>query len=151
MTVAPRFWPVRVAQLDWLARLVQPARLAQLARCGSDRGYATIASAGIIAAVVALALVVASAVSRTADTHRAQVAADLAAVAGATALHTGQGVGQGAGGGGGGAGGGDACAVARETARLNGAELADCSITGADVTVAAVVGGAEAAAKAGPI
>ena len=146
MTAAPRFWPVRVAQLDWLARLVQPARLAQLARCGSDRGYATIASAGIIAAVVALALVVASAVSRTADTHRAQVAADLAAVAGATALHTGQGVGQGAGG-----GGGDACAVARETARLNGAELADCSITGADVTVAAVVGGAEAAAKAGPI
>lgn len=148
MTAAPRFWPVRVAQLDWLARLVQPARLAQLARCGSDRGYATIASAGIIAAVVALALVVAAAVSRTADTHRAQVAADLAAVAGATALHTGQGAGSG---GGGGAGGGDACAVARETARLNGAELADCSITGADVTVAAVVGGAEAEAKAGPI
>ena len=54
---------------------------------GDDRGYATIASAGIIAAVVALALVVAAAVSRTADTHRAQVAADLAAVAGATALH----------------------------------------------------------------
>ena len=138
MTAAPRFWPVR------RVRLGRPARLAQLAGCGSDRGYATIASACIIAAVVALALVVATAVSRTADTHRAQVAADLAAVAGATALHAGQGSGSGG-------GGGDACAVARETARLNGAELADCSITGTDVTVTAEVGGAEAAAKAGPI
>lgn len=117
---------------------VPRTRLTPATQLGDDRGYATIASAGIIAAVVALALVVAAAVSRTADTHRAQVAADLAAVAGATALHTGD-------------GSGDACAVARETAQLNGADLADCAITGADVTVAAEIGRAEAVAKAGPI
>ncbi|WP_328588354.1 Rv3654c family TadE-like protein [Corynebacterium urinipleomorphum] len=100
-----------------------------------DRGYATVLSAGIIAAVVALALVVAAVVGRLADSHRAQVAADLAAVAGATALHT----------------GGDACTAAHETAQLNRAEVADCRITGSDVTVIATAGRGEAAAKAGPI
>lgn len=105
------------------------------AKLCDDHGYATILSAGIIAAVVALALVVAALVSRTADSHRAQVAADLAAIAGATALY----------------GDGDACAVADETAELNGAAIADCQITGADVTLTAILGRAEAKAKAGPI
>lgn len=136
MTVAACSRPVRPARQARPVQLVRLARLARRARCGSDRGYATIATAGIIAAVVALALVVAAAVSRTADTHRAQVAADLAAVAGATALQT---------------GGGDACSVARDTAILNGAELGRCTITGADVVVSATVGKSEAVAKAGPI
>lgn len=100
-----------------------------------DRGYATVLSAGIIAAVVALALVVAAVVGRVADSHRAQVAADLAAVAGATALHT----------------GGDACTVSRQTAELNDAVVAECRISGADVTVTARAGRGEAVAKAGPI
>lgn len=120
----------------WLARLARLIRLVRPGRLGDERGYATVMSAGIIAAVVALALVVAAMVSRTADTHRAQVAADLAAVAGATALHT---------------GGGDACATARDTTVLNGAELDDCTIAGADVIVSATVGKSEAVAKAGPI
>lgn len=127
---APSAPTARSGRLAWPAR---PARFSD------DSGYATILSAGIIAAVVALALVVAALVSRTADTHRAQVAADLAAVAGATALHGGLAISS------------DPCAAARETTQLNGAELADCAVTGADVTVTAKVGGAEAIAKAGPI
>lgn len=115
--------------------MTAPVRRPRRGLLFDDRGYATVLSAGIIAAVVALALVVAAVVSKVADTHRAQVAADLAAVAGATALYTGS----------------DACAVAGETAHLNGAAVADCRITGADVTVAATVGRGEAAAKAGPI
>lgn len=114
---------------------IRPARLTRYPPLRGDRGYATVLSAGIIAAVVALALVVASAVGRVADSHRAQVAADLAAVAGATALHT----------------GGDACVTAKETAQLNGGDMNDCRITGGDVTVAAAVRRAEAVAKAGPI
>lgn len=116
-------------------RSVQPACPAWPALLRDDRGYATVLSAGIIASVVALALVVAAVVGWVADSHRAQVAADLAAVAGATALHT----------------GGDACTVARETAQLNGADVVDCNVTGADVTVTAATGRGEAVAKAGPI
>lgn len=129
MTTAAR------SRLVQRARLVQLGRLARRTRCGSDRGYATIASAGIIAAVVALALVVAALVGRVADTHRAQVAADLAAVAGATAVYAGF----------------DACSTARQTAELNGAELGQCAITGVDVVVSATVGKSEAVSKAGPI
>lgn len=124
-------WPAFVARpaLPALPASVRPNPLRD------DRGYATVLSAGIIAAVVALALVVAAVVGRVADSHRAQVAADLAAVAGATALHT----------------GGDACFVAAETAQLNRANIADCRITGNDVTVIATTGRGEAVAKAGPI
>lgn len=121
-----------------MTALSRPSRAARTARVGpliDDRGYATVLSAGVIAAVLALALVVAAVVSRVADTHRAQVAADLAAVAGATALYT----------------GGDACDAAGETAELNGAAVTDCRITGADVVVAATAGRGEAVAKAGPI
>lgn len=108
------------------------------AKLCDDHGYATILSAGIVAAVVALALVVAALVSRTADSHRAQVAADLAAIAGATALYTAQ-------------GDADACAAARTTAELNDAAIADCQIIGPDVTVTVTLRRAEAVAKAGPI
>ena len=51
-------------------------------RCGEE-GYATIAAAGIIVAIVSLLLIVAAVGSRVAARHEAQVAADLAAVAGA--------------------------------------------------------------------
>ena len=53
-------------------------------RCGEE-GYATIAAAGIIVAIVSLLLIVAAVGSRVAARHEAQVAADLAAVAGAWA------------------------------------------------------------------
>nr|VDG62151.1 helicase/secretion neighborhood TadE-like protein [Streptococcus thermophilus] len=109
-----------------------------------DRGHATILSASIVAAVVSLAMVVAGLVSHTAGTHRAQMAADLAAVAGATALYAGH-------------TGAQVCATAEKTASLNGAELRDCALDGADVLVTAAVstaGGArdaEATARAGPL
>ena len=77
-------------------------------RCGEE-GYATIAAAGIIVAIVSLLLIVAAVGSRVAARHEAQVAADLAAVAGAWALATGE----------------DACVAARDTAALNDALLTD--------------------------
>lgn len=70
----------------------------------------TVTSAGIVTAVIALAMTVALIGSSVADTHRAQVAAELAAVAGATALY--QGV--------------DPCTVAERTAQLNAATLEHC-------------------------
>ncbi|SDM06506.1 helicase/secretion neighborhood TadE-like protein [Corynebacterium mycetoides] len=100
-----------------------------------DRGYATVTSAGVIAAVMGLFLVVAAAGARVADTHRAQAAADLSAVAGAQAHYQGA----------------DACRVAAETAAANAAALTACELSGGDVIVAAAVGGAEARARAGPL
>ena len=94
-------------------------------RCGEE-GYATIAAAGIIVAIVSLLLIVAA---------EAQVAADLAAVAGAWALATGE----------------DACAAARDTAALNDAALETCTESGRDVIVTATVRGRSTQAKAGPV
>ena len=117
----------------------------RLEQCGrDDRGYATIISASIVAAVVSLAMVVASLVSHTAGTHRAQVAADLAAVAAATALY-------------GGHTAGEACGTARRTAEMNRADIAHCTVEGSDAVVTAAVRTsagarrAEASARAGPL
>jgi secretion/DNA translocation related TadE-like protein len=77
------------------------------------------------------------------DHRRAQAAADLAALAGAAAT----------------ARGAPGCAAADEVARLNSAELLDCSIDGATLTVRVSVTGPhwlgqqadlEAGARAGP-
>ena len=100
-----------------------------------DRGYATVVSAGIITAVVALAVVVAGIVSHVVGSHQAQVAADLSAVAAATALYTGH----------------EPCSAARTTALLNSAQVGQCAIAGVDVTVTVSVGRAKATARAGPL
>ncbi|AGF71359.1 Rv3654c family TadE-like protein [Corynebacterium halotolerans] len=100
-----------------------------------ERGYATVASAGMAAALIGLCAVVGAAASLVIAEHEARVAADLAAVAGAWALYRGE----------------DACAAAGRTAGLNGASLSECRIDGADVTVTAGIRGREVAAKAGPV
>ena len=99
-----------------------------------DEGSATVTTAGIITAVVSLALAVVALGVQVADTHRVRVAADLAAVAGASALYRGA----------------DACGAARHTAELNGARLGSCEFTAGDIVVAATRRGAEATARAGP-
>lgn len=100
-----------------------------------EEGSASVVAAGIITAVVALAITVIAIGARAADQHRVRTAADLAAVAGATALYT----------------GGNACTVAEETARMNAAAVRSCVIEGGDVTVEVRIAGAQATAKAGPI
>lgn len=102
---------------------------------GNDRGYATIVAAGIIVAIIGLLFVVLGAVRLVLADHQARLAADLSAVAGAWAVTQGE----------------DGCAAARETARLNDAELLDCTIEGADVTVTATVLTRSVKARAGPV
>ncbi|WP_049157888.1 Rv3654c family TadE-like protein [Corynebacterium aurimucosum] len=101
---------------------------------GED-GYATVVTAGIIAAVASLLLAVAAVASLVVARHEAQVAADLAAVAGAWEVAKGR----------------DACTKATEIAALNGAELGSCVIDGSDVEVTAQMRGRSAIARAGPV
>ena len=97
----------------------------------AEAGYATVATAGILAAISGLLLVVAAASSQAVAQHRTQVAAD----AGAWALAYGE----------------DACSAARHTAGMNDGQLQACVPEGDDVVVTAVVRGREAAARAGRI
>lgn len=106
-----------------------------ISRPRSDEGSATVTSAGIIAAVAALAFVIVAIAARVANSHRVAVAADLAAVAGASAYYLGA----------------DACQVAEHTLVLNDATLSTCSVTDGDVIVTAAKGAARASARAGPI
>lgn len=99
-----------------------------------DHGSATVTTAGITAAVVSLALAVVLIGARTADSHRARVAADLSAVAAASALYRGH----------------DACEWGRTTAEHNGAEVTSCKFVAGDVVVAVRLREAEATARAGP-
>lgn len=99
-----------------------------------DHGSATVTTAGIAAAVVALALAVALTGVRTADSHRARVAADLSAVAAASALYRGA----------------NACEWGHATAERNGAEVTSCEFVAGDVVVAVRLRDAEATARAGP-
>lgn len=100
-----------------------------------EEGYATVVTAGIIAAVASLLLAVAAVASLVVARHEAQVAADLAAVAGAWEVAKGR----------------DACTKATEIAALNGAELGSCDIDGRDVEVTAQLHGRSAIARAGPV
>ena len=100
-----------------------------------EEGYATVVTAGIIAAVASLWLAVAAVASFVVARHEAQVAADLAAVAGAWEVAKGR----------------DACTKAEEIAVLNGAELGSCVIDGRDVEVTAQLRGRSAIARAGPV
>ncbi|WIM67948.1 TadE-like protein [Corynebacterium breve] len=100
-----------------------------------DRGYATVTSAGIIAAVVTLLAAVAGVVQHQIGIHRAQLAADLSAVAAATALYEGF----------------DACAVAADTAGLNNSQLLECAVVDSDVVVQVAAGSAHQTSRAGPL
>lgn len=108
-----------------------------------DRGYATILSASIVAAVVSVAIVVAGIVTHVVNSHRAQAAADVSAVAAATAFYAGN----------------DACEVADTTASLNHAEVVSCQLVGGEANAGAItdalvsvkVGRSEAIARAGPV
>ncbi|MDK8898665.1 flp pilus-assembly TadE/G-like family protein [Corynebacterium aurimucosum] len=100
-----------------------------------EEGYATVVTAGIIAAVASLLLAVAAVASLVVARHEAQVAADLAAVSGAWEVAKGR----------------DACTKATEIAALNGAELGSCVIDGRDVEVTARLRGRSAIARAGPV
>lgn len=101
----------------------------------NDSGYATIASAGIIIAVVVLLAVVAVIIARVIAFHEAQVAADMAAISGAYSVAIGA----------------DGCAEAARIALANAADLDHCIIEGGDVQVAITVQGQTAHAKAGPM
>ena len=101
----------------------------------AEAGYATVATAGILAAISGLLLVVAAASSQVVAQHRAQVAADISAVAGAWALAYGE----------------DACSAAQHTAGMNDGHLQACTPEGDDVVVSAVVRGRDATARAGRI
>lgn len=101
----------------------------------AEAGYATVATAGILAAISGLLLVVAAASSQVVAQHRAQVAADLSAVAGAWALAYGE----------------DACSAAQHTAGMNDGHLQACTPEDDDVVVSAVVRGRDATARAGRI
>lgn len=106
-----------------------------LGQLRSEEGSASVTTAGIIAAVTALALAIAAVVAGVANTHRARVAADLSAVAAATALY--QGV--------------DACSAANDTAQANGGSVETCEVDEPDVQVSVRVGRAVQAARAGPV
>jgi secretion/DNA translocation related TadE-like protein len=109
----------------------QPGRLKPL---GGEDGYATVVTAGIIAAVTSLLLAVAAVGSAVAARHTAQVAADLAAVAGAWEVAKGR----------------DACSKAEEVAALNNARLDSCVVDDRDVEVTANLRSRSAIARAGP-
>lgn len=100
----------------------------------TDGGYATVVTAGIIAAVTSLLLAVAAVGSAVAARHTAQVAADLAAVAGAWEVAKGR----------------DACSKAEEVAALNNARLDSCVVDDRDVEVTANLRSRSAIARAGP-
>lgn len=106
-----------------------------LGQLRSDEGSASVTTAGIIAAVTALALAIAAVVAGVANTHRARVAADLSAVAAATALY--QGI--------------DACSAANDTAQANGGSVETCEVDEPDVQVSVRVGRAVQTARAGPV
>lgn len=101
----------------------------------NDRGNATIAAAGMVAALIGLVWIAAVAGGMVSDTHRARNAADLAAVAGATALSVGE----------------PPCAVAHQVAQENRAEIEECTVADADVIVTARVNNATGTARAGPL
>lgn len=103
-----------------------------------ESGYATVAAAGVTAAVIALLSLIAWQAGALVAREQAQVAADLSAVAGAHALAAG-------------AGDPEVCALAAETAGHNGAQLTACTVLAGDLITATRVRGQEAQARAGPI
>lgn len=97
---------------------------ARVAATGRDDGSASVLAVGVMLAIVLLlgGLLAVGAAARA--THRMRAAADLGALAGATRRQ-------------GGADPAQACAVAREVARANGARDVECRVEGAVVQVRA--------------
>ena len=104
----------------------------------NDDGYATILSASAAAALTALAIAAATIISHIANTHKAQLAADLAATAAAHAHISGQ----------------DGCRRAATVAERNKAQLDTCAPQGDDITCTVITrtqfASATATATAGP-
>lgn len=101
-----------------------------------DTGNATLATSGIIAAILSLLLVIVHLSQGMIAAHRSQVAAELSAVAAAHALYRGT---------------ASPCDTAKEVATRNSADLRDCRIVEADVQVSVAVGGRVTRSKAGPL
>ncbi|RNE49005.1 Rv3654c family TadE-like protein [Corynebacterium alimapuense] len=101
----------------------------------SEAGYATVATAGFAAALVAVCAAVGGACALVISHHEAKVAADLAAVAGAFALYRGA----------------DGCTVAEAVAGDNGASISSCEIVGSDLTVAVKIRAVQVSSTAGPV
>ena len=103
-------------------------------RPGDDSGYATVAAAGILVAVVMVVSLVLGIVALIGDSRRAANAANLAAVAAAYSEYLGR----------------DGCAAAQRIAEANNTKLSSCRVVGRDVTVTVVIHGRTARATAGP-
>lgn len=105
----------------------------------NDDGYATVAAAGIIVAIVAVALSLVGVASHVVARHQGQLAADMAAVAAAESLARGH----------------PACPAAERIATANHATLNSCRVGHRDVLVEVTAGisvtRAQAQARAGPI
>ncbi|MDY3128321.1 MAG: Rv3654c family TadE-like protein [Corynebacterium sp.] len=101
----------------------------------ADAGYATIAAAGIIVAVVSVLLIVVALTRIIISSHQAQVAADMGAIAGAWELAMGK----------------DGCAQAQRIVEINGGQLLRCHVIGHDVQVHVGLGRSEVRAQAGPL
>ncbi|MHA2787889.1 Rv3654c family TadE-like protein [Corynebacterium sp. S7] len=100
-----------------------------------DRGYATVASVGIIVALATLLLAIAGLTQHTIATHRVRTAADLAAISAASALYEGF----------------DPCTTAGRTAELNGVGVTECEVEDVDVVVRVRLGQADFQSRAGPL
>jgi len=98
-----------------------------------DSGYASVTTAGLLAALVAVMLTIAAAIGHVAERHIHQVAADLAAVAAAQALWSPTQR--------------DPCTSAHQVADAHGISIDTCTIDGLDV----IVRTSRAQSRAGPI
>ena len=111
-----------------------------------ERGSGTVLVLVIIAVLLAMAVCAGGLIQAQAAAGRSRAAADLAALGGATALSSIVAP-------------GDPCEAASRVARVNGAEVTTCSVTGEDVVVevsveARVLGvsrPAVSSARAGPV
>lgn len=90
-----------------------------------EHGAATAYAVGLVAVLVVASVLLTLVASVFVGRREAEKAADLAALAGARAHQIGE----------------DGCAVARERAEANGAELTSCVLDGADVLVEVEVRG----------
>ncbi|MDK4326537.1 flp pilus-assembly TadE/G-like family protein [Corynebacterium propinquum] len=114
-------------------------RFQRLVYDANDDGYATVAAAGIIVAIVAVSLSLIGVASHVVARHQGQLAADMAAVAGAEAFARGE----------------PPCPAARETAEANHATVDSCRTDNRDVLVEVTAGvsvtSASARGRAGPL
>ncbi|THV27034.1 Rv3654c family TadE-like protein [Glycomyces paridis] len=110
-----------------------------------ERGSATVLGAGIVAAIVTLAMAFTAVGQATAARHRAQGAADAAALAGAAKVLFGE---------------GEVCAAAQELTEEAEVELERCEVRDLEVTVyvstpatgiPSAFGPATAVSRAGPV